>query len=152
MDEPLHASLFAYQGAGCLLIGASGTGKSRLTAEAIAQGAKFIADDRVQLSLMQGLVTGSPVPNLAGVIELRGFGLIKIIDYNQRQVIRLIVELAPGEVERVPPAQTRELLGVEIPYLRLPPVPGTNAAALLFYIRAMQDGRLLPPDWSPHAN
>ena len=146
--EIVHGSLFAYQGAGCLLVGESGIGKSSLTAEATMLGAKFIADDQVQLSLVQGMLTGAPVPNLAGVIELRGYGLIKIVDFNQRQVIHLMVGLATGDAERMPAPQSREFLGVKIPYLKLPPPPHTTAARLVFYLKAMQDGRILPQDWS----
>lgn len=150
MSENLvHGSVFAYQGAGCLLLGKSGTGKSKLVSEALFHGAKFVADDQVQLSIMSGMLSASPAPNLGGVLELSGYGLIKINDYNQRQVLHLAVELAGDAPERLPPNETREFLGVKLPLLRLPPVPKTTIAGLLLYLRAMQEGRILPQDWMP---
>lgn len=145
---PLHASAFAYQGAGCLLLGASGTGKSRLTSEALMFGAKFVADDQVQLGVMSGMLTASPVPSLAGVLELRGYGLLRMTDFNQKQVLHLAIELVEGSNERLPTATTREFLGFKLPHITLPPVPQTTVAGLLLYLRAMQEGRILPQDWA----
>lgn len=148
-EQVVHGSVFAYQGAGCLLLGASGTGKSRLVGDAMLHGAKFVADDQVQLSIMSGMLSATSVPNLAGVFELAGYGLIRITDYNQRQVLHLAVELSAEAPERLPAGETRAFLGVKLPLLRLPPAPKTTIAGLLLYLRAMQEGRILPQDWMP---
>ncbi len=148
-DEVVHGSVFAYQGAGCLLLGESGSGKSKLTGEAMLFGAKFVADDQVQLSILQGMLSAGAVPNIAGVLELPGYGLIRVNDYNPKQVIHLIVELTKDALERLPPPQTKEFLGIKLPLLKLPPVPNTTIASLLLYLRAMQEGRVLPQDWLP---
>jgi hypothetical protein len=50
----LHAGLTAYDGAGILLPGASGTGKSTTSVAAVAQGLEFLGDDFV------GLERGQP--------------------------------------------------------------------------------------------
>ena len=73
-----HASAFAYRGMGCLVMGESGSGKSRLVADAMLHGAKLIADDRVQFEVRAGQLMASPPPQLPGVLELRGLGLIRI--------------------------------------------------------------------------
>lgn len=145
----LHGSVFAYHGAGCLLIGESGSGKSTLVGESLLFGAKFVADDQVQLSVMAGLLAASPVANLAGVMELPGYGLIRVPDFNQKQVIHLVVALGATEAERLPSPQKAEYLGITVPIMRVPPVPRTTIASLLLYLKAMQESRMLPPDWMP---
>lgn len=150
-QEPLHGSAFNFKGAGCLILGASGTGKSRLLAEAMALGAKLVADDRLTLQLMLGMLAVAPVPQLMGIMELRGLGLVKINDFIAKQMIHVVIELDPAADSRLPEAEKRTYLGVEVPYLRLPPVPQTSAAALLIYLQAMQEGRALPTDWKPAA-
>lgn len=148
-QEILHGSAFNYKGAGCLVLGASGTGKSRLLAEAITLGAKLVADDRVILGQMLGLLAAAPVPQLLGVIELRGFGLVKMNDFASKQMIHLVIELDPTADTRLPERQTRLYQGIEVPYLCLPPLPQTSVPVLLLYLQAMQEGRVLPTDWKP---
>ena len=148
---PLHASAFAYQGVGCLLLGPSGSGKSWLVGEAIALGARLIADDRVILMPMMGLVSASPAPELAGVLELRGLGLVRLNDVAAKHLVHLVVELDPAYDMRLPELEKRPFLDVPIPYLRAAPVPKTSASALLIYMKAMQENRVLPTDWRPKA-
>lgn len=147
--EPIHATAFAYHGIGCMLLGATGTGKSRLLAEAMLHGAHLIADDRVRLCALNGHLVASAAPNLEGVVELRGFGLIKRADTVHSHPIHLIVELDEAAQARLPEPQSREFEGVAVPYLKLLPAPMTSIASLLLYLRAMQEGRILPPDWHP---
>lgn len=148
-DPPIHASAFRFHSMGCMLLGASGTGKSRLLAEAMLHGAHLIADDRVQLSVVAGNLIAAPVPTLAGVMELRGFGLITCPDAVQSYPIHLVVELTPDAKTRLPEQQTRDFLGISVPYLHVLPVPTTSIAGLLLTLKAMQEGRRLPTDWRP---
>lgn len=147
MTESLHGSMLAYAGAGCLLLGPSGSGKSRLLSETMALGAKMIADDRVVLSEQSGMPMGAAPPETAGILELRGFGLIRVTDYTPRHVLHLVIELDINATERLPEREKRRYLGHELPFLRVPAVPTTSGAVLLQYIKAMQEGRILPPDW-----
>lgn len=148
--EPLHASLFAYAGAGCLLLGPSGSGKSRIVAEAMNLGARLVADDRVMLSEQSGMLMGAAPPEIAGVLELRGLGLIRVNDTIPRHVVHLAVELALDAPDRLPERETRTYHGHSLPFLRVDPGL-TTAPMLLLYIKAMQEGRILPADWHPRA-
>lgn len=148
----MHASAFAYMGFGCMITGAPGTGKSTLVADALMMNAKLIADDQVVLSQMMGMLSAAPPANMQGIMELPGIGLIKLADTMTKHVLHLVVELDAAAEERVPELQTREFLGVKVPYLKLRPVPYTSASALLMYLKAMQEGRVLPADWKPLGN
>lgn len=147
--QPIHASAFSFHGAGCLLIGDSGTGKSRLVAEALLHGAHIIADDQVRLCALNGNLVASAAPQLEGVIELRGFGLVKCKDAIHSHPIHLIVELSTDADTRIPEKQTRDYLGVHVPYVKVLPVPELSVATLLLFLKAMMDGRTLDAEWRP---
>jgi hypothetical protein len=36
-----------------------------------------------------------------------------------------------------------------LPAIQVQPVPYTSASSLLLYLKAMQEGRMLPQDWHP---
>jgi HPr kinase/phosphorylase len=146
---PLHGTVISYLGMGCLILGASGTGKSRLAQEAMVVGAKLVADDRVNIALTSGLLVAAPVPELAGIFEIHGIGIIRVNDALARQVLHLVVELDPSADDRLPEPQRMELLGMPLPHLRISPPPKTSAAGLLLYMRSMQLGGVLPTDWRP---
>lgn len=146
----LHGTLITIHGIGCLLVGASGSGKSRLAAECFALGGKLVADDAVLLSTESGMLMGSARRETQGVIELRGVGLVRQHDATHRQIIHLAVQLLPIEqVERLPAPHSASLLGLDIPVMRLPQVPHTNGLFLIAAVRAMYEGRILPTDWKP---
>lgn len=149
--ESIHGGALAYAGAGILILGPSGSGKSRLMADMMALGARLVADDRVLLSEQSGMVMAGAPKELSGILELRGLGLIRIVDTIPRHVIHLVVELVEVEGERIPEQQTTLYLGRSLPLLRVPSNGRTSASALLLYIKAMQEGRSLPPDWRPTA-
>lgn len=155
MNAPasVHGSLIAYQGMGILIMGPSGSFKTRLCIESMMHGAKFIADDQVVLSLTMGMLMGGPRPGFQGVLELRGVGLMKLPDSATQQVVHTVVELTPVEqIERLPVAREfREFLGIQVPLIRMAPPPSSSGALLLSAVKWVQEGRLLPSDWRPGA-
>ncbi len=148
---PLHATAIAYGGAGCVLMGPSGSGKSRLAAEMLALGARLVGDDQLVLSVQSGMLMAAAHPNLSGIMELRGLGLIRLSDIIPRHVVHLAVELSTAANERLPAPQTTMFCGQPVPLVRVAPPPQTNGASILQYLKAMQEGRILPPDWHPQA-
>ena len=149
MSPPIHASAFAYHGAGCLILGDSGSGKSTLVAEVMLRGAKLVADDRVALHASDGKLIANPVEPLRGVIELRGFGLIRQEEVVEAQSIHLVIALDAAANERLPEPATHRYFGVNVPFLSVPPPPVLQPAALLLYLEAVHEGRSLPTDWHP---
>ncbi len=61
---------------GALIEGASGSGKSDLALRAIDQGFRLVADDRVVVFPAGGRLYGRAPETLAGLIEVRGVGVI----------------------------------------------------------------------------
>ncbi|MEX2642614.1 MAG: HPr kinase/phosphatase C-terminal domain-containing protein [Acetobacterales bacterium] len=133
--EQRHATCVALDGRGVLILGRSGSGKSDLALRLLMQGAALVADDRVDLRFEGGAVVASPPPSLAGLIEIRGVGIVAAADIRAvaaaECVICLVVELvAPEHVPRLPPQARCDLLGVSLPVLRLAPFESSAADKL----------------------
>ena len=117
-SEILHGTAVAIGGHGCLITGAAGSGKSTLALEMIALGAQLIADDRVDLARAdQRVILSVPAP-IAGLIEARGAGLIRM-PHCDRITLHLIADLDHPAAERLPSGTTRTLLGVPHPVVFL---------------------------------
>src|SRR6516162_9304950 len=70
----IHASCAARDGAGVLLLGPPGSGKSDLALRLLDCGFMLVADDRVEV---EGGVARPP-PALAGLLEVRGLGILRL--------------------------------------------------------------------------
>ena len=127
MPSPtIHASAVLVGERAVLIRGPSGSGKSRLALELLQAGrsgalccgalrfARLVGDDRVHIAAAHGRLLVHPAAALAGMIELRGVGIVKL-PYEPRAVVGLVVDLA-AETERLPDArqQRTELEGVAL--------------------------------------
>ncbi|WP_040850329.1 HPr kinase/phosphorylase, partial [Nitrospirillum viridazoti] len=74
----VHATCVSVGGAGVLLRGASGSGKSDLALRLVDAGALLVADDQVALAAdpTATLLTATAPERLAGLIEVRGLGIL----------------------------------------------------------------------------
>ena len=91
----IHGSCAARSGAAVIVLGPSGSGKSDLVFRLLDRGFELVADDRVDL---EGSWASAPEV-LAGLLELRGLGLIRV-PHLARAQLALAVQL--GEPERLP--------------------------------------------------
>ena len=136
----LHGSAVAAGEHALLITGAAGTGKTTLALEMIALGAELIADDRVGTWPERtgpdgaGRLWLSAPPNIAGLVEMRGFGLVRLAA-RPRAALKLIADLDHGETERLPPRRQRVLSGIACPVILCKGRPGL-AAALTCLLRA----------------
>lgn len=104
----IHASCAALDGTGVLLSGPSGSGKSSLLLRLIDSGFALIGDDRICL---EGCYA-SPAPALAGLIEIRGLGIVRM-PYLPRIRLGLHVRLVPDCVPpRLPDRSIDEATGL----------------------------------------
>lgn len=119
----IHATLISYKNQGILFLGKSGSGKSDLALRMIMeQKAKLVADDRVNLEVVNGNLYGYAPQNLSGLLEIRGLGLAHV-DVKKRQKVSLCVELCHNRknIERMPEAEAINFLGVSITKIKLYP-------------------------------
>ena len=120
LSETIHASCVMIDGAAVLLHGSSGSGKSDLALRLIDRGAALVSDDYTLLQRVDDRLVASPPANIAGMIEVRGLGVIDM-PYIAGPDVRLLVALdepAPRLPEEKP--HTRLIAGVAIPVIALP--------------------------------
>ncbi len=122
----IHASCVAVGSHGILIRGASGSGKSTLCLQLIdGEGyglgrktlrARLVADDQVELFPRKGKLVARPPASLAGLIEIRGAGILATT-YKKSVILKLVVDLLlPAQVERLPDQsdQQTDIEGVKL--------------------------------------
>lgn len=136
-EEPdrilLHGTAVAVGRRGFLILGPSGSGKSRLALEMIALGAKLVCDDRVWLKKTGvGLQLQAP-DQIKGRIEARGLGLLA--SKSKTPVpLSYCLDLSLENKMRLPPSSEETKLGLKISILPGKPlVP--HAAALMVLLK-----------------
>lgn len=138
----IHASCVELGGTGVLLLGESGSGKSDLALRLIDAGGRLVADDRTDLHRKgDKLMASSPAP-IAGRIEIRGVGIVPLTHVAEAVVGLAINLVAPDRVERLPAAQSRSWLGIDVPLLALAPFESSAAAKVRVAAREAAQGRL----------
>ena len=102
------------------LRGRSGSGKSDLAFRLIEKGGgELICDDQVSFEKRQDKIYASAVEAISGLIEVRGVGLLRYPVADPAR-LRLVVDLVKHEeVPRLPDPQVVNILGVDIPLLKL---------------------------------
>ena len=138
----VHGGLLRVRGAGVLLLGPSGVGKSETALELVARGHQLVADDVVELRTEAERLIGRAKPAIRHFLEIRGLGILYLPDlYGADAVadeaaVSLIFRLEQWRegvaYERVGLERPREsLLGISLPSLVLPVRPSANMATLV---------------------
>lgn len=141
----LHGVLLDVMGLGVLITGDSSIGKSELALELVTRGCRLVADDIVELyKVAPDRLEGRCPELLRDFLEVRGLGVLNIralfgeTAVAPRKNLRLIVhlekmsQLAPGEIDRLEISATaQDILGLDIPKVRIPVAAGRNIAVLV---------------------
>lgn len=142
MPEPaqlIHGTAIAVDGAGLLILGVSGAGKSSLALQLIALGAGLIADDQVAVVAEGDEVILRKPAGLPAAIEARGVGVLNA-PMVEGGALRAVVDLDLTEAARLPVPRLRRIAGVEVDVIANAPSPHFPSAVLLYLKHGMASG------------
>jgi serine kinase of HPr protein (carbohydrate metabolism regulator) len=134
LANTVHASAVLVGARAVLIRGPSGAGKSRLAFELVEAGragvlpfTRLVGDDRVHVEAAGGRLLVRPAAALAGLIEVRGIGIVALA-YEPCAVVGIVVDLDAADAERLPQPEKRDtsVAGIVLPRLAVAP----GAAAL----------------------
>lgn len=141
LQAVIHGSMVDVYGAGILIAGKSGIGKSEVALDLVERGHRLVSDDVIVLSKKSNVLMASATEMNKHFMEIRGLGIIDImsmfgirsIRYQKR--LEIVLELSlwneSKEIERT--GLNRDLtsiLGVDIPIINLPITPGKNITVI----------------------
>lgn len=138
----VHGVLMDIFGLGVLILGESGIGKSECALELVTRGHRLVADDAVEIRLIEDELVGTSPDISRHYLEVRGLGLINaremfgITAVRETKAVEEAIRLVHFEVgkpyERLGESQGAwEVLGHRIPLREIPVAPGRNLAVLL---------------------
>ena len=138
----IHGSFVDVYGVGILFIGKSGIGKSEVALDLVERGHRLVADDIIILTKKgEGILMGSGTNLVKHFMEIRGLGLINVEKMFGIRAIRhqkrleIVVELEiwdeNSEYTRTGLDESAVTISdVEIPYVKLPIIPGKNITVI----------------------
>ncbi|MEM9578203.1 MAG: HPr kinase/phosphatase C-terminal domain-containing protein [Pseudomonadota bacterium] len=133
LTQIVHASCVSLDNKAVLIRGESGSGKSALALQLVALGACLVADDRTVVCRSDGTLVASAPPEISGLIEARGIGILRAEAAASGEVV-LVVDLDRAEMKRFPDRHDVELCGLQIPCLHK--IQGAYfPAAILQYLK-----------------
>jgi HPr kinase/phosphorylase len=143
-QQTVHGVLVEVAGSGVLIQGDSGVGKSETALELIERGHRLVADDAVVIKCLSGNdLIGSGTNKVIGHhMEIRGLGIINISHIfgvgaiRDEKRIDFVVQLEEWDsnqmYDRIGANEINtEILGVKVPYLKIPVKPGRNIPIII---------------------
>ncbi len=142
LQQTVHSSLVDVYGVGLLLVGKSGIGKSEVALDLVERGHRLVADDVVVVTKKsEGVLMGSGTELTQHFMEIRGLGIVDVramfgiraIRFQKRVEVVVAMEVWDPDKEytRVGMVDaTEEILGVPLPLVQLPIVPGKNVTVI----------------------
>lgn len=139
----MHGVLVDIYGMGVMITGDSGVGKSETALELIRRGHRLVADDRVEMYMMDGRkIVGEPPEILSHLLEIRGIGIIDVVNLfgvgsiRLSKIVNLVVNLELWDKERTydrlgSGQEKKRILDVDIPKISIPVKTGRNLAVII---------------------
>lgn len=141
--ETIHGVLVEVFGIGVLITGEAGVGKSETALELVERGHRLVSDDTVRLKNISDsyLIGSGESPTLAHHMEIRGIGIINLMDMygvgaiRDKKQVQLSVHLEEWDntknYDRIGGGGFAEYLGIKIPRVEIPVKPGRNVPILV---------------------
>lgn len=137
----VHGSMVDVYGIGIMISGKSGIGKSEVALDLVERGHRLVADDVIMLTKKSNVLMASSTDTNRHFMEIRGLGIIDVMSMFGIRAVRyqkrleVLVDLflwdETAHIERTGlDQQTVNILGIEIPYVRLPITPGKNITVI----------------------
>ena len=142
-ESSVNGTLVDVYGVGILLTGKSGIGKSECALALVERGHRLVADDFVRvIAKPPGVLIGRSTKPLQSFVEVRGIGLVDIGSIygirGLRRQKRIEVEVALKEWSEAPShdrsgleREEREIMGIKIPSMTVPLVPGKSVSVIV---------------------
>ncbi|MCU0821468.1 MAG: HPr(Ser) kinase/phosphatase [Spirochaetes bacterium] len=139
----IHGTLVDVFGVGVLLLGKSGVGKSECALELIEKGHRLVADDIVEIHMIDDLfLFGTNSEIITHHMEIRGLGIINVRDIygigsiRNRKRIELAIMLEEWveqkEYDRLGIDEKKHtILDIDIPIITVPVRPGRNIPIII---------------------
>ncbi|WP_347298371.1 HPr(Ser) kinase/phosphatase [Dolosigranulum savutiense] len=138
-----HGVLIDIYGMGVLIIGDSGIGKSETALELVKRGHRLVADDRVDLFVLDdSRIIGEPPEILRNLIEIRGLGVIDVVNLfgvgavRASKTVNLVINLEHWDKNREYDrlgnnVESFKIFNVDLPKISIPVRVGRNLAIII---------------------
>jgi len=142
LQQTVHGSLVDVYGIGLLLVGKSGIGKSEVALDLVERGHRLVADDVVVVTKKsEGVLMGAGTEMTQHFMEIRGLGIVDVramfgiraIRFQKRVEVVVGMEVWEPDKEYTRLGMvddTQKILGVPLPLVELPIVPGKNITVI----------------------
>ena len=151
----IHATAIAFGPRGVLIMGPPGSGKSDLALRLIDQSglgigplpmvASLISDDQTQLVRVGDSLVASPPAALAGLLEIRGLGILRLRNRASAGVALVVRLTAAATIDRMPELSRSvfKVLDVAIPMVMIDPTCASAPARVRAAIGAVESEGVL---------
>jgi HPr kinase/phosphorylase len=143
--ERVRGTCVAVEGAGVLLRGRSGCGKSDLALRLIDGGARLVSDDYTCVEAHDGKLLARAPEELAGLLEVRGVGIVRMPAQPSAPVVAAVDLTVREAVERMPAPQVLDLEGMPLPLFCLYAFEASAVAKVHLVVRIATGGIMRLP-------